>query len=92
MTRSDDGRDPECAVPRIQYGPRASASVCVQFNHSEVNDMISKWRMMAAIGLVLVAAGCFEHTYTVGAGAPAGPVVDGVPLTVEGGGSGESPC
>ena len=39
--------------------------------------MIRVGRMMAAIGLVVVAAGCFEHTYTVGAGAPAGPVVYG---------------
>ena len=37
--------------------------------------MISIGRMMAAIGLVLVVAGCYEHTYTVGAGAPASPVV-----------------
>jgi hypothetical protein len=37
--------------------------------------MISIGRMMAAMGLVAVAVGCYEHTYTVGAGAPAGPVV-----------------
>ena len=37
--------------------------------------MISSWRMLAALGLVIVVSGCFEHTYTVGAGAPAGPVV-----------------
>ena len=39
--------------------------------------MIRVGRTMAAIGLVAVAAGCFEHTYTVGAGAPTGPVVYG---------------
>ncbi len=39
--------------------------------------MISSWRMLAALGLVIVVSGCFEHTYTVGAGAPAGPVVYG---------------
>ncbi len=39
--------------------------------------MIRVGRMMAAIGFVAVAAGCFEHTYTVGAGAPTGPVVYG---------------
>ncbi len=39
--------------------------------------MISIGRMMAATGLIVVAAGCYEHTYTVGAGAPAGPVVYG---------------
>ena len=39
--------------------------------------MISIGRMMAATGLIVVAAGCYEHTYTIGAGAPAGPVVYG---------------
>ncbi len=39
--------------------------------------MISIGRMMAAMGLIVVVTGCFEHTYTVGAGAPAGPVVYG---------------
>ena len=75
IARSDDGGEAEYALPGIRHGPSASAFVCVHFNHSEVNDMISVGRMMAAIGLVVVAAGCFEHTYTVGAGAPAGPVV-----------------
>ena len=32
-------------------------------------------RMAAAAGLVMVTAGCYEHTYTVGRGAPAGPIV-----------------
>ena len=48
---------------------------CVHFNHSEVIEMISVGRMMAAIGLIVVVTGCFEHTYILGAGAPAGPVV-----------------
>ena len=39
--------------------------------------MINIWRMMATMGLVLVVVGCYEHTYTVGGGAPAGPVVYG---------------
>ena len=39
--------------------------------------MISIWRMMAVVGLVLVLASCYEHTYTVGGGAPASPVVYG---------------
>ena len=39
--------------------------------------MISIGRMMAATGLIVVAEGCYEHTYTIGAGAPAGPVVYG---------------
>ena len=34
--------------------------------------MITIWRMMATVGLVLVVVGCYEHTYTVGGGAPAG--------------------
>ena len=37
--------------------------------------MISIGRRMAAVGFVLVVAGCYQHTYTVGAGAPAGPIV-----------------
>ena len=37
--------------------------------------MIATWRMMMTIGMVLVMAGCFEHTYTMGAGAPSGPIV-----------------
>jgi hypothetical protein len=37
--------------------------------------MISAWRMMTAMGFVLVVAGCYEHTFTIGAGAPAGPIV-----------------
>ena len=73
--RSDDGRHPERALQAIRCGPDASVFVCVQFNYSEVDNMISIGRMMAAIGLVLVVAGCYEHTYTVGAGAPASPVV-----------------
>jgi hypothetical protein len=32
-------------------------------------------RVVLAMGLVIVMTGCFEHTYTVGQGAPAGPVV-----------------
>ena len=77
LANFDDGRDPGYALPGIRHGPSASASVCVHFNHSEVNDMISIGRMMAAMGLIVVVAGCYEHTYTVGAGAPAGPVVYG---------------
>ncbi len=68
-------REAEYALPGIRHGPSVSAFVCVQFNHSEVNDMISIGRRMAAMGLIVVVTGCFEHTYTVGAGAPAGPVV-----------------
>jgi len=77
LANSDDGRDPEGVLQGIRYCPGASASVSVQFNHSEVSDMISIGRMMAAIGLMVVVAGCYEHTYTVGAGAPAGPIVYG---------------
>ena len=32
-------------------------------------------RAAVTLGLVIVATGCLEHTYTVGQGAPAGPVV-----------------
>ena len=32
-------------------------------------------RVAAALTLIIVATGCYEHTYTVGRGAPAGPVV-----------------
>ena len=32
-------------------------------------------RVVTAMGLVAVLAGCYEHTYTVGAGAPAGTLV-----------------
>ena len=39
--------------------------------------MISIGRMMVAMGLIVVVTGCFEHTYTLGAGAPASPVVYG---------------
>ena len=37
--------------------------------------MIQMGRVMIGLGLVVVATGCFEHTYTLGAGAPTGPVV-----------------
>ena len=50
LPKSNDGRDPECALRAIRCG-QARGRPCV------------------------VAAGCFEHTYTLGAGAPAGPVV-----------------
>lgn len=39
--------------------------------------MIRIWRMMATMGLVLVVVGCYEHTYTVGGGAPTAPVAYG---------------
>lgn len=32
-----------------------------------------RWVMM--MGLLVAVAGCFEHTYTMGVGAPTGPVV-----------------
>ena len=37
--------------------------------------MIQMGRVAVALGLVIVTTGCYEHTYTVGQGAPAGPVV-----------------
>jgi len=37
--------------------------------------MIQMGRVAAALGLMIITTGCFEHTYTVGQGAPAGPVV-----------------
>ena len=37
--------------------------------------MIQIHRVALALGLVAVATGCYSHTYTVGAGAPAGPLV-----------------
>ena len=32
-------------------------------------------QMLIVAGLLLAGAGCYRHTYTVGAGAPAGPLV-----------------
>ena len=32
-------------------------------------------RGLMTMGLLIVASGCYEHTYTVGQGAPVGPVV-----------------
>ena len=32
-------------------------------------------QVAVVLAFPLMAAGCFEHTYTIGAGAPAGPVV-----------------
>ena len=37
--------------------------------------MIQMGRVAVTVGLVIVTTGCYEHTYTVGQGAPAGPVV-----------------
>ena len=37
--------------------------------------MIQMGRVAVTLGLVIVTTGCYEHTYTVGQGAPAGPVV-----------------
>ncbi len=37
--------------------------------------MIKMGRAVLGLGLVMVATGCFEHTFTVGQGAPTGPVV-----------------
>ena len=37
--------------------------------------MRGTWRIMTTMGMVLVVAGCYEHTYTMGAGAPSGPIV-----------------
>ncbi len=37
--------------------------------------MIQMGRVAAALGLVIATTGCYEHTFTVGQGAPAGPVV-----------------
>ncbi len=37
--------------------------------------MIQMGRVAVTLDLVIVTTGCYEHTYTVGQGAPAGPVV-----------------
>ena len=37
--------------------------------------MIRMRRVVIGLGLVIVTAGCYEHTFTVGQGAPMGPVV-----------------
>lgn len=37
--------------------------------------MIPIGRVAAIVGLIFVATGCYEHTFTVGLGAPTGPVV-----------------
>ncbi len=37
--------------------------------------MTQMGRVAVTLGLVIVTTGCYEHTYTIGQGAPAGPVV-----------------
>jgi hypothetical protein len=32
-------------------------------------------RVVIGLGLVVAATGCYEHTYTIGTGAPTGPLV-----------------
>ena len=70
LARSDDAGTPN-ALFWGWYGPGASASVvCTSITGDERHD-----HHLADDGDGGLMVGCYEHTYTVGGGAPAGPVV-----------------